>query len=108
MIPYATLETTTAPAAPVAPQSEPKTRISGSITAASIPEAQIRSPGRPIETGNDFDQPNTTWIAAATRMIRAAGIAGEYWSPRKNFTSQPIASSSGTSATSISAVAPRR
>src|SRR6266508_6045288 len=53
----ATVEMTTAPAAPVEPQSEPKTAISGTSTATSTPWARMRRFGLPIETGNDFDQP---------------------------------------------------
>ena len=39
-------------------------------------------PGRPIDAGKDFDQPTISWIAAATRMMRAASVAGRYRAPK--------------------------
>src|SRR5919198_637950 len=53
------LETRTAAAAPVAPHSAPNTPASGTSTSISSPCVQIRSAGRPIETGKDFVQPYT-------------------------------------------------
>ena len=72
----ATEEASTAAPAPVTPQRSPSTTISGSITAVSTPCAQSRRPGLPIVTGNVFVQLRTSWIAAATRISRAAGTAG--------------------------------
>ena len=37
--------------------------------------AEVRIPGRPIETGNDFVQPTTKWSAAETTIRRIASVA---------------------------------
>src|SRR5262249_10808466 len=72
----ATAATSTAAPAPVTPKRSPSTTIRGSITAVSTPWAQSLSPGLPIVTGNVFVQLSTSWMAAATRIKRAAGTAG--------------------------------
>ena len=76
-----TIPTRKAPAAPVAPQREPKTITSGSTTIVSAPCVQMRSFGRPIVTGNDFVQPTTSCTAAVSRKSRAAFDAPAYRAP---------------------------
>ena len=100
-----TVETRTATAAPVAPHSAPSTATSGITTSASSPCVTIRSRGRPIVTGSDFDQPSANWIAAATRMIRAASTAPTYSAPNTSSMSHGIASSATGTATTISPAA---
>ena len=62
--------------------SRPSGRRGGARAAAastiSTPWATIRSPGLPIETGNDFVQPSTSRTQAASSRIRAASVAGMY------------------------------
>jgi len=55
----------------------PSTITSGMTTTVSIPWVRIRSPGRPIETGSDFVQARTSWIAPAMSISLAASDAGE-------------------------------
>ena len=67
------VETSIATAAPVTPHSRAEhddERQQDERPRA--PCVTIRSRGRPIVTGNDFVQPSTSWIAAATSTIRAA------------------------------------
>ena len=52
-----TVETSSAAAAPVAPHAAPNTSASGTSTSVSTPCVTMRRFGRPIETGNDFVQP---------------------------------------------------
>ncbi len=70
-------------------------------TSASRPCVTIRRRGRPIVTGNDFDQPSANWIAAATRMMRAASTDPEYSLPKIVSTSHGIASRNTGTATTI-------
>src|SRR5437868_9715474 len=64
-----------AAAAPTAPYNDANTITSGTSATISISCAAVRSPGRPIETGNDFVQPKTSWIAAATSISLTASVA---------------------------------
>ena len=83
----------------------PRITVSGSRTSASTPCATTRSPGRPIDTGNDFVQPSTSCSAAATRTIRAASTAPSYSEPKKTRTRNGIATMKTGTATTIDAAA---
>src|SRR5262249_35993426 len=76
------VETSTAAPAPVAFTLERRMTTSGISTSDSTPCASTRRPGRPIETGSDFVQPSTNWIAPAIRIRRAASVAPAYCSPK--------------------------
>src|SRR5262249_36300347 len=89
----ASVDTSTAAPAPVTPHSAPNSRISGTSPAPPTAGATTRRPARPIVTGNDFAQPNTSWIAAATSTNRAAPTAGAYSSVSSSRTSHGISSS---------------
>ena len=69
------MDATIAAAPPVAPHLAPSTSSSGTKTTVSTASATFRIHGRPIETGNDFVQPQMNCSAAATRTSRAAVVA---------------------------------
>ena len=94
------------PPAPVTPHSLPKTTISGSITTVSTPCATSRRPGRPIVTGNVFVQLSTSWIAAATRISRAARHRRQVVGAEQD--ADRATASSSSAGTSASAASSRR
>ena len=102
----ATLEISTAKAAPVAPHFAPSTPTSGTSRTISSPCVQMRRPGRPIETGNDFVQPNTMRIAPATITIRVASTAPAFFAEKSSFASSCVKTSSGTRITALTAAIP--
>jgi hypothetical protein len=67
----------------------------------------MRNPGRPIVTGNDFDQPTISWTAAARMSTRAAVEAPTYSGPLMTRMSSGTQIRSGGTAMTTTAVAMR-